>query len=520
MASRSARPPHGLREHRTPGVGARGPALVCALAPVTRREVLGAGAAGALLGPTLSLPALAGNRATGVRFGRHDVKTRVVLDLTEPPAYRLFTLDDPPRLVLDLKDSDWLVPAGALPDATGLIGGLRYGLLEGGVTRIVLDLAQPARVLEAFALSPRDGLDWRLVVDVTETPARAFAATAGHDHAILGGRWGPEAPSGAPVADASAPVPPPDPDPLSSQPSTVMAADGTPVPRPRPDLPTDAAATVVPPVRPEVVPSVNAASETVVAGGVKPAAFIPIPARKPPVPRKPMIALDPGHGGRDPGTISVRGMYEKEITLAMGKELRAVLAGTGRYRVMMTRTRDVSVHLRERVRRARQAGADLFLSIHADAIGNPNVRGLSVYTLSEQASDSEAAALAERENKSDIILGMDFSHESQDVTNILIDLAQRETMNRSVQFANVLLDELPPDVRTLNHSRRFAGFAVLKAPDVPSALLEMGYLSNHTDEKLLRQRAYRSKLAQSVVRSLDRFFRVSQGARLAYSSGD
>jgi N-acetylmuramoyl-L-alanine amidase len=250
-----------------------------------------------------------------------------------------------------------------------------------------------------------------------------------------------------------------------------------------------------------------------------PAAFAPIPTRKPPAPRKPVIAIDPGHGGRDPGAISVGGMYEKDITLAMGKELRAALVGTGRYRVTMTRDRDVSVRLRERVRRARQAGADLFLSIHADALGNPSVRGLSVYTLSEKASDAEAAALAERENKADIILGMDFSHESPDVTNILIDLAQRETMNRSVRFANTLLEELPPDVRTLNHSRRYAGFAVLKAPDVPSALLEMGYLSNHTDEKLLRQRAYRAKLAQAVLRSLDGFFVATEGARLAYSGG-
>jgi len=458
----------------------------------------------------LALPALADNSATGLRLGLHDKKTRIVLDLTEEPTFRLFTLAAPHRLVIDLKDSDWLVPAGGLPGATGHVADIRHGLLDGGVTRIILDLTKPVRVLEAFALSPREGLDWRLVVDVAETPARAFLATVGHEYAIMGGQWGPIGMIGAAAAPTPTPTPAPTPAP-DRDPVTVAASavpPPAPVPRPRPTGPVISDIT-------------ETMSNTVISdgGGVTRAAFIPVPARKPPIPRKPLIALDPGHGGRDPGATSVGGMYEKDITLAMGRELRAALVGTGRYRTVMTRDRDISVHLRERVRRARLAGADLFLSIHADALGNSNVRGLSVYTLSERASDAEAGALADRENKADIILGMDLSHESQDVANILIDLAQRETMNRSVQFANTLLDELPPDVRTLNHSRRYAGFAVLKAPDVPSALLEMGYLSNHTDEKLLRQRAYRAKLAMAVIRSLDSFFVATQGARLAYSGG-
>ncbi|MQX38112.1 N-acetylmuramoyl-L-alanine amidase [Roseospira navarrensis] len=519
MATRFGRPAAQTRTIGAPGPALRRTGPLAPSATVSRRGVLGAGTSGLLLGSTLALPALtlpappawAGTRATAVRLGAHEVKTRVVLDLSDAPAFRVFSLTEPARLVIDLKDADWLVPAGALPGPTGHVAGVRHGLLEGGVTRIVLDLATPVRVLEAFALSPRDGQDWRLVVDVTETPARAFATTAGHENAILGGQWGGSMTLGAPVAAPTTPPADPAPDlrvaEAAPSPEDRAAAPSVPLPRRRPTRPgpvveTAAAAPIpAPPSLPE-------------AGPLTPAAFIPVPARKPPAPRKPMIALDPGHGGRDPGAISVGGLYEKTITLAMAKELRAALVATGRYRVMLTRDRDVSVRLRERVRRARQAGADLFLSIHADSLANPKVRGLSVYTLSEKASDAEAGALAERENKADIILGMDFSHESRDVTNILIDLAQRETMNRSVQFANALLTELPEEVRTLNHSRRFAGFAVLKAPDVPSALLEMGYLSNHTDEKLLRQRAYRAKLATAVIRSLDRFFTVTQGARL------
>ncbi|WP_299440994.1 N-acetylmuramoyl-L-alanine amidase [uncultured Rhodospira sp.] len=462
-----------------------------------------AGASGVLLGPALAVEALAANKATGFRLGQHTRKTRVVIDLAGEPTYRVFTLTEPARLLIDLADSDWLVPAGALPDSTGHIARVRYGLLDGGLTRVVLDLTRPARIETAFALSPRDGHAWRLVVDVVDTPARAFRETAGHAHAVVGGPI-PETPATTTAAVAPAPSETPEtPDPPAS------AVASPPVPPPEPP----------PQELPRPMPSILATGTELTAAGAGAAAlsqvaFVPVPARKPPPPHKPLIALDPGHGGRDPGAISVHGVYEKDITLAMGRELRRVLVGTGRYRVFMTRESDVSVRLRERVRRAREAGADLFVSIHADAIGNPKVRGLSVYTLSEKASDAEAAALAERENKADIILGMDLQHESHDVTSILIDLAQRETMNRSVSFANALLKELPPDIRTLNHSRRFAGFAVLKAPDVPSALLEMGYLSNATDEKLLRQRAYRAKLAQAVVRSLDRFFTTVQGARL------
>jgi N-acetylmuramoyl-L-alanine amidase len=491
--------------------------------PPSRRLLLRvgtvAGASGMALGPALAARALAANQATGFRLGEHSSKTRVVVDLAEKPTYRVFTLTDPIRLVIDLAESDWQVPAGALPGATGHIAAVRHGLLEGGLTRVVLDLTEPARLDSVFALEPSDGHAWRLVIDLVDSSARAFRASAGHEHARI---------AGPRQAVASAPEQTGEPEPQQPSPRPTVAAESGPLPVPPAEPPASVAATVPPPEPPpeelpRPLPSIFATPKPTpgvgegVAGStasLSQVAFAPIPAHKPPPPHKPLIAVDPGHGGRDPGAISVHGIYEKDITLAMGRELRRALVGTGRYRVFMTRESDVSVRLRERVRRAREAGADLFLSIHADAIGNQNVRGLSVYTLSERASDAEAAALAERENKADIILGMDFSHESQDVTSILIDLAQRETMNRSVSFANTLLRELPPDIRTLNHSRRFAGFAVLKAPDVPSALLEMGYLSNATDERLLRQRAYRVKLGQAVIRALDQFFTVVQGARL------
>ena len=229
---------------------------------------------------------------------------------------------------------------------------------------------------------------------------------------------------------------------------------------------------------------------------------------------KKIIVLDPGHGGQDPGAIGCSGVYEKNITLAMARELKKILDKDGRYKVYLTRNRDVFIPLRERVRIARRHKADLFLSIHADSALNKNAKGLSVYTLSETASDKEAAALAERENKADVIAGMDFAEHSKEVSDVLINLAQRETMNRSSEFANFMVQEMRKSVKLLDNTHRFAGFAVLKAPDVPAVLLEMGYLSNRNEERLLRQDKYRKKLAKSTSVAIDKYFDNMQHASL------
>jgi N-acetylmuramoyl-L-alanine amidase len=222
---------------------------------------------------------------------------------------------------------------------------------------------------------------------------------------------------------------------------------------------------------------------------------------------KRIIVIDPGHGGVDPGTIGRAGTQEKSVTLAVSVELKRQLEATGRYTVLLTRQNDQFMALRDRTAFARNANADLFLSIHADSISDADTRGGSVYTLSERASDVEAAALAAKENKADVIGGVDLSHENGDVANILIDLAQRETMNHSAQFANILIDELGQSIVLLRNTHRFAGFAVLKAPDVPAALFELGYLSNRTDETLLRKPAHRAKVAAAIVRAVDRYFK-------------
>lgn len=222
--------------------------------------------------------------------------------------------------------------------------------------------------------------------------------------------------------------------------------------------------------------------------------------------RKHTIIVDAGHGGEDPGAIGLSGVYEKNITLNAAKRLKKKLEDTNRYYVILTRDGDYFLKLRDRIAVARKNKADLFISLHADKIENPRTRGLSVYTLSDTASDKEAESLAHNENKSDIIDGLDLSGETQEVTNILIDLIQRETMNLSAQFAKRVMHELGQVTVLLQKTHRFAGFAVLKAPDVPSILIEMGYLSNKEDEAFITNVKKRDQLLDALVKAIDTYF--------------
>ncbi len=224
----------------------------------------------------------------------------------------------------------------------------------------------------------------------------------------------------------------------------------------------------------------------------------------------PLIVIDAGHGDQDPGAIGPNGTQEKQVTLRYAKALRAALLRSGRYRVKLTRDKDVFIRLRDRVKIARDAKADLFISLHADSAPNHYARGLSVYTLSEEASDEESRKLAERENKSDIIAGLTFDDTSEDVADILIDLAQRETRNKSAKLAGALVKELGRKVRLLENAQRSAGFAVLKAPDVPSVLVETGFLSNPKEEKLLNSADYQRRVIDGIVNGIDSYFRQTK----------
>lgn len=361
-------------------------------------------------------------RTTGVRFGSQgDSSARIVIDLTEKTNFKIFPLQNPSRVVIDLPNTTNGVSEKSVGDLPAYLKNVRFGK-NGKAARIVLETARETVIKKSFVLAPQSGFKWRLVVDLEI---------------------------------------------LRDQPLKQVSAEWYD----------------------------NSVSEQK-------------PARKfdeqPKV--KPLIVLDPGHGGKDPGAIGVSGVYEKHLTLAMVKQLRALLEKTGRYRVKLTRETDIFIALYARRRFARSVNADLFVSIHADSIKKPQTRGLSVYTLSEKASDKEAEKLAEKENKVDLIAGIDLSNETQEVTDILIDLARRETNNRSSFFAEKLMNEIRKEIKVLPNSHRFAGFAVLKSPDVPSVLIEMGYLSNAEEERLLRQAPYREKLARAAVRAIDDYF--------------
>jgi len=223
---------------------------------------------------------------------------------------------------------------------------------------------------------------------------------------------------------------------------------------------------------------------------------------------RPLIVLDPGHGGIDNGTKGSGGELEKDIVLAFTQTLREKLEIGGKYRVAMTRTDDTFVPLGERVRFARSRSAALFISVHADALprNEGQAEGATVYTLSENASDAEAARLAEAENKADVIAGVDLTTEPDDVANILVDLAQRETKTYSMQFARTAVGELKSAARLHKHPLKSAGFKVLLAPDVPSVLVELGYMSTKDDLKQLTSATWRARTAQALAQAVDSFF--------------
>lgn len=398
-------------------------------------------------------PAQAELLVKDIRLGAVEGRTRVVVELSEDADYKLFTLSDPYRAVINLPETKWEIPESV--QDKGLVSGVRFGAFEPGVGRIVVDLRGPVNVDKHFILPPGGGFEnFRLVVDFEPATLASFR------------RLKPDAQK----------APPP-----SSPP---------PSPKPRPGAPTLAGEQ--PSDRQFTLPT---------------AEFTPKP--RPRRTRK-TVVIDPGHGGVDPGAQGIKA-WEKNIVLAFSKEFARQLKATGRYDVHLTRSTDVYIPLRQRVRIARDKEADLFISIHADAIRKKHIRGLSIYTLSEKASDREAAELAAKENRSDIIAGMDFEDELPEVTDILIDLAQRGTKNASVKFANQVVEATRGKTLLLERTHRFAGFRVLKAPDVPSVLVELGFITNRTDEKQLASSKWRRKVASGLVEAVDTYFAKNQG---------
>ena len=383
--------------------------------------------------------------AKSLRLGAIEEHTRVVVEFTGEVDYKLLTLSSPYRAVIDLPETKWDIPDEV--QDKGLVSGVRFGSFKPGQGRIVVDLRGPVNVHKHFILPPSVAIEnYRLVVDFEPATIATFRQLKPSVSETQTATIAvPNVPSLSTVA--------PSPTPQYSAPS----GEFTPKPRPR-------------------------------------------KTRK-------IVVIDPGHGGVDPGAMGARSR-EKDIVLAFSKELVRQLKATRRYDVYLTRSTDVYIPLRQRVQIARNRKADLFISIHADAIKKKNIRGLSVYTLSEKASDREAAALARKENQSDIIAGVDFGDQLPEVANILIDLAQRDTKNASVKFAESLISSARGKTMLLDRTHRFAGFRVLKAPDVPSVLVELGFITNRTDEKQLTSNKWRRRVATGMVDAIDNYFRL------------
>jgi len=382
--------------------------------------------------------------ASDARLAGDTKQTRFVLDLDRAIQFRAFTLSDPYRVVVDLPQVNFRLAAGAGTTGRGLVRAFRYGLVMPGGSRIVIDLAGPAKVTNSYLLDSANGQPPRLVVELEQVDRATFAQTQG-------------VPSGTPLG-------------TESRPEFKSAT-------------SDQHTTI-------------SAPETVSA--------LPQPAA-PPDPR-PVIVIDPGHGGVDNGTQS-GSEVEKNVVLAFGLALRDRLEKSGKYHVVMTRIDDTFIALGDRVRVARNQSAALFVSIHADALpkGEGDAQGATIYTLSDHATDALAERLAELENHADAIGGVNLTDEPTDVADILIDLAQRETRTFSNRFARLLMGEMKTTARMHKHPLKSAGFKVLKAPDVPSVLVELGYVSNKGDMENLLSEGWRTRIVGSMARAIDVF---------------
>ena len=346
----------------------------------------------------------------------------VVLDLTQGVPWRVFTLDAPRRLVVDMRAVSFDgVEAGVL-DRSDQVDGLRMGVFRPGWSRIVIDLSVPLGLETAgMETDPETGAA-RIALRLAPTDAETYAAAAGEPEDAL---WPRD------------PVPGPE----------VKT-------RQRGDRPL-------------------------------------------------VVVLDPGHGGIDPGA-QRDGYDEADLMLTFARELKEKLTLSGRYEVILTRNEDAFVPLQSRISIARAAGADVFLSLHADALAEGRATGSSVYTLSDRASDGAAALLAERHDRADLLAGVDLSDQDDQIAEVLMDLARTETMPRTDRLATKLIEGIRAAVGDLHkRARHHAGFSVLKAPEIPSALVELGFMSSPRDLKKLTDPAWRDRFAGGILAALD-----------------
>ncbi len=391
---------------------------------------------------------------TSLRYGKHPDKVRLVLDMDQLSDFRVFTLSSPYRIVIDLPHFTWKAKNPEKPVGV-FVSDIRQGALDNGISRIVIDLNRPAAIQSAFFLPKNGERPDRLVIDYKPVDAVTFEAKKAIIHGTLE------------TKDYVQPKTP--------FKNTIKAKNGVPVPPPNSN-------------RPKQKNKNN--SKNII---------------------KPLVIIDPGHGGNDPGAIGHNKIYEKHVVFNLAKELRKELLATGRYRVLLTREKDIFIKLKDRVKFARKHKGDIFVSLHADSISRSNVRGTSIYTISKKASDAQTAALAKKENQADLIGGVGLNVEDEQVAFILGDFLMNETMNQSKFLANVIVKKLKTNgIRTLDNPHRYAGFAVLKAPDIPSVLIETGFMSNRKEANLLKKKSHQKKISRAIRYGIDSYFKHVQ----------
>ena len=414
---------------------------------------------------TANTSLLAQNSVTGMRIGVLTVDDspglRLVVETRSPLKPQLSLLADPYRLVIDMPDVSWQVDA--LPQrgnlGLGLARAYRFGSPKIDTGRLVIELNQPAAPARAFALPPASGGE-RFVVDLVNVGDTAFMVAAAALKKSLGVKFA------APTADLT----------IANSP-TIAIGQQMKLPKSKRSLQAKQSAGT----RKSDIDSAL------------------MPTRKN---RRWVVFIDAGHGGKDPGAIGKSGTKEKVVTLAAARDLATQLAATGKIEPILARRDDRYLRLRERIRLARRQQADVFISLHADSAQSVKARGISVFSLSDKASDKEAAALALKENKADLIGGPELSAEDPDAAGELLRMFQRESMNQSSHLAAAILAQIRDMPGGDRRGHRFAGFAVLKAPDMPSVLIEMGFLSNRDDEKNLLNSDYRSKLNSRLTKAI------------------
>ena len=441
---------------------------------ITRRTVLKAGGT-LLLSVTPVLPAVAA-QILAVRVWPATDYTRVTLENDTNLKASHFTVPDPHRLVVDIEGLE-LNPTlkglvAKIQSGDPYIKQVRVGQNRPNVVRLVFDLKEEVKP-QVFMLNPIGTYNHRLIFDLYPvTPVDPIAAM------IEKGEW---TPAGAPArADLPAPAPAspsaPAPGPIVAQrpPATPpLKADPLPAPSPVPADPLPAAA----------------------------------PARDGKLVRMITIALDPGHGGEDPGAIGGAGTREKDIVLAIAKRLKFKLEESPNFRVMLTRDGDYFVPLGTRVEKARKVQADLFVSIHADAFMLPTARGSSVFVLSEKGATSTAARwLANKENLADAIGGANLAGQDMQLASVLLDLSTTAQINDSLKLGRAVLSEIGGIARLHKSAVEQAGFAVLKAPDIPSILIETAFISNPEEERKLRDNGYQDEMATAITKGIKTYF--------------